>query len=212
MLTVGNCLAEVEQLLLGQPAFQKGSGVDARRTVALDIEKVATVGAAAVGVVGMPEMVETGREHVSQAGEAADVAAEVAAVGGVQTVGLDHHGHGVPAHVGPQTAFELQVAGAVFLVGGLDGVDVAGVGGKRHVDAALARLLQQLLQEEVGAFGTFGLDDCGQGVEPLAGFLGVGIVGSQARRGLRHCGHACLLLRGCRNGGRKCVIAAHNFK
>jgi hypothetical protein len=39
------------------------------------------------------------------------VAAEVAAVGRVQAVGLDDHGHRVPAHVGAQALFHLEVAG-----------------------------------------------------------------------------------------------------
>jgi hypothetical protein len=36
----------------------------------------------------------------------------------VKAVGLDHHGHGVPAHVGAQTAFDLEVAGALFFLVG----------------------------------------------------------------------------------------------
>jgi hypothetical protein len=56
----------------------------------------------------------------ASAGEAADVAAQVAAVGRVQAVGLDHHGHRVPAHVGAQPALELEVArAALFLVGSI---------------------------------------------------------------------------------------------
>ncbi len=78
-----------------------------------------------------------------------DVAAEVAAVGRVQAVGLDDHRHRVPAHVGAQAPFELEVAGAVLLVDRLDRVDVAGVGRERQVDALLARVLEQLLEQEV---------------------------------------------------------------
>jgi hypothetical protein len=71
--------------------------------VALDVEQVAAVAFA----FGVPEVVEAGGEHVRQRLEAADVAAQVAAVGRVQAVGLDHHGHRVPAHVGAQPAFEI---------------------------------------------------------------------------------------------------------
>ena len=39
-------LAEVEQLLLGEPAFHEGAGVDAGRRMALDVEQVAAVVAA----------------------------------------------------------------------------------------------------------------------------------------------------------------------
>ena len=70
---------------------------------------------------------------------------QIAAVGRVQPVGLDHHGHRVPAHVGAQPAFEFEVAGAALLVLGFDGVDIAGGGRKRQVDAALPGMFQQLL-------------------------------------------------------------------
>jgi hypothetical protein len=89
-------LAEAEHLLFGDAPFHEGAGVDARRAVALDVEQVAAVAFA----FGVPEVVEAGGEHVRQAGEAADVAAQVAAIGRVQAVGLDHHRHRVPAHVG----------------------------------------------------------------------------------------------------------------
>ena len=36
-------LAEAEELLLGEPAFQEGAGIDARRGMALDVDEVATV-------------------------------------------------------------------------------------------------------------------------------------------------------------------------
>ena len=136
-----------------------------------------------VFALGMPEMVEAGAKHVGQRGERADVATQIAAVDRVMAVGLDHHGHGVPAHVGAQALFDLDVAGAALFLVGLDGVDVAGVGRERHVDAALAGVLEQLLQQEVGTLGAFGLDDGGQRVHPLAGFLAVCVMGglNQAR-------------------------------
>ncbi len=105
------------------------------------------------------------------------MAAQVAAVDGVVPVGLDHHGHGVPAHVGAQALLNLNVAGAVRFLIGLDGVDVAGVGRERHVDAALARMVQQLLQQKMSALRAFALNHGGQGVHPLTGFLAVRIWG-----------------------------------
>ena len=108
------------------------------------------------------------------------MAAEVAAVGRVQAVGLDHHRHRVPAHVGAQALLDLDVAGAALFLVGRDRVDVGGVGRERHVDAGLARLVDQLLEQEVGAVAAFGTDDRRQRVEPLAGFLGVGVVGGGA--------------------------------
>jgi hypothetical protein len=100
-------------------------------------------------------MVKTGTKHVRQRSKRANVPAQVTAVFRVMAVGLDHHGHGVPAHVGTQALFDLDVAGAALLLVGLDGVDITGIGRKRHVDAALARVLQQLLQQKVRALGAF---------------------------------------------------------
>ncbi len=78
-------LAEVEHLLFADAPFHVGARVDAGRAVALDVEQVAAVVRRCVGV---PEVVEAGGEHVRQRCEAADVAAEVAAVGGVRRLAL----------------------------------------------------------------------------------------------------------------------------
>jgi hypothetical protein len=43
-------------------------------------------------------------------------------------------------------------------------------------------VLDQLLQQEVGALRPFGADDGGQRVQPLTGFLGVGVVGGGVPR------------------------------
>ena len=161
--------------------------------VALDVEQVAAV----VFALGVPEVVEAGAEHVASEAKRADVAAEVAAVGRVQAVGLDHHRHRVPAHVGAQALFDLEVARAALFLVGLDGVDVGGVGRERHVDAGLARLVEQLLEQEVRALGALALDHGGQGVHPFAGFLGVRVIRGRAEPVLGDCRHACLLVEGC---------------
>ena len=82
--------------------------------MALDVEQVAAM----VFAFGMPKMVEAGAKHVGQRGKRTDVTAQVAAIGGVVAIRLDHHGHGVPAHVSAQTLFDFDVAWApLFLVG-----------------------------------------------------------------------------------------------
>jgi hypothetical protein len=181
-------LAEVEQLLFGQAAFEVSAGIDAGGDVALDVEAVAAV----VLALGMPEVVEAGAEHVRQRGEGADVAAEVAALGRVVAVGLDHHRHRVPAHVGTQALFDLEIAGATLFLIGLDGVDVGGVGRERLVDAVLPGMFEQLLEKEVGPLGTLALDDGGQCIHPFTGLLGVRIVCGRAEQVLGICRHACL--------------------
>jgi hypothetical protein len=95
----------------------------------------------------------------------------------LQAVGLDHHRHRVPAHVGAQALLDLDVAGRALFLVGRDGVDVGGVGRERHVDAGLARVVDQLLEQEVGALAAFLPMTARQGVQPLAGFLRVRIVG-----------------------------------
>ncbi len=179
-------LAEVQQLFLGDAAFQVGAGVDARRRVPLDVEQVAAV--LAIGAV--PEVVEAAAQHRRQRRERGQVAAQVAAVGRVQAIGLDDHRHRVPAHVGTQALFDVDVAGELRLVGRGDGVDVRGVRGERQVDALLARVIQQLLDQEVAALAALDGDDGRQRVGPFAGFLRIAVVGGGARKGLGNRGHA----------------------
>ena len=54
--------------------------------------------------------------------------AQVAPVDRVMPVGLDHHGHGVPAHVSAQALLNFDVAGATVFLVGFYGVDIAGIG------------------------------------------------------------------------------------
>ena len=56
------------------------------------------------------------------------MAAQVTAVLGVVAVGLDHHGHGIPAHVGAQALLYLNVAWAIGLLIDLDRVDITSGG------------------------------------------------------------------------------------
>ena len=92
-------LAEVQQLLLGQAALEKGAGIDAGRGMALDKDQVAAV--ALVGAV--PEMHEAGVVERGGGLEAGDVAAEFRAF----LVGLQHDGRGVPADGGADPLLDL---------------------------------------------------------------------------------------------------------
>jgi len=113
------------------------------------------------------------------------VAAEVAAVGRVEPVGAHHHDHGVPAHIGAQALFELDVAGAAGLLLGIDGVHITGRRGERQVDVVVARVLEHLLDQEVRAFGALAVDDGREGVQPLLGFLRVRVVCGGTEKRLR---------------------------
>jgi len=121
----------------------------------------------------MPKVVETRTKHAGKRGERANVPAEITTIGRVQPVGLDHHRHGVPAHVGAQAFFNFQIArGTLFLVN-FNGVDIAGIGRKRHVNTLLAGMLQQIFNQKVGALRAVACDDGAQRVHPFAGFLTV---------------------------------------
>jgi len=56
--------------------------------VALDVEQVAAMGLAAIGALGMPEVIEAGPEHGRQRREARDVSAKITAIGRVKPVRL----------------------------------------------------------------------------------------------------------------------------
>ena len=191
-------LAEVEQLLFGQPAFKVSTRINAGGHMALDIEAVAAV----VFTFGMPEMVEAGAEHAGQRSEGADVTAKVTAIDGVQPIGFNHHGHGVPTHVGAQPPFNRQVAGGSLFLVGFDGVDIAGGGRERHVDAFFSCMFEQLLEQKVRTLRAFTLDDGRQGVHPFTRFLLIFVLGDIGRCRLKIFrtsllgvgSHVCLLL------------------
>ena len=67
-----------------------------------------------------------------------------------------------------------------------DEVLFAEVEGLPHVDAGLACVIDQLLEQEVRSVVTLGADHGGQRVEPFARLLGVGIVGGGAGKGIGH--------------------------
>src|SRR5690606_6234408 len=99
-------LAEMVQLFFGQAPFQVGAPVHARRRMALEINEVAAV----IGGLSVPEVVLATTDHGRQRCERCDVPAKIAAVGRIVAVGLDHHGHCVPAHVRTYAFFKDQIA------------------------------------------------------------------------------------------------------
>ena len=155
----------------------------------LDVDAVATMALA----LGMPEMVEAGAKQVGQRRERADMPAQITAIHRMVAIRLDHHRHGVPAHVGAQALFDFEVARTTLLLIRLQGVHVTGVGRKRHVDAVLARVFEQLLKQEMRTLRPRTLDHRGQRVHPLAGFLCVVIVGGRTEKILGNGSHVGLL-------------------
>jgi hypothetical protein len=120
------------------------------------------------------------------------VSTQIAAIGRVQAVGLDHHGHGVPAHVGAQALLDFKIARRAGFLPRFDGVDVPGVGRIRHVDAVLTAVFQQLFEQEVRPFRALALDHGRQGLHPFAGFLAVQVSGTTGILSVQRW-HVCLL-------------------
>ncbi len=160
-------LPVVVHLLFGQAAEHEGPRVDPGCRVALDEHQIAT----AFRRVRAPEMVEADVVEHGGRREARDVAADVGVL-----VGAQHHRHRVPAHVGADPVLDGQVARNAHLRRGRNGVDVAGGGRERQVGAALSRRVDHLLDQEVRAIGTLDGENRGQRIQPLAGFLRIGVV------------------------------------
>ena len=120
---------------------------------------------------GVPEMVETRAQHGSKRGKRANVAAQIAPVSRMQAIGAHHHHHCVPAHVGAQALFDLDIAGATRFLIRLNGVHVARGGRKRQINAVLARVFQHFLNQKMCAFCAFAVNHGGQRIQPLFCFL-----------------------------------------
>ena len=158
-------LAEMDELILAEAAFEKGARVDAGRTVALKIDQVAAV----VVVGGAPEMHEAGVVKGRRRLEAGDVAAEL----GGFLVGAQHDRRRVTANVAADDLLEFAIAGVPRLVLDADRVDVGGVGGERELRALAPRRRHHGVKQLVDAIEAFKSLDRIQRIEPLAGFGGV---------------------------------------
>ena len=125
-------------------------------------------------------------------GEGGDVAADVGVL-----VGAHDHGHGVPADVGVNLDFHVGIARVLGLLVDRDGVHVLGIGRIRNVDAVLAGLADQLVDQVVGAFGAFLGNHAFKGVNPFLCFLRIYI--GQCIRLVGH-GSSPTLVSFCRAG------------
>ena len=94
---------------------------------------------------------------------------------GGQPVGLNDHGHGVPAHEGADAPLHGPVPGEALLLLDRDRIEVGGVGAVGQVGPGAPRLVDEPLQQEVGALHPLLLQHGLEGVQPLLCFLGVDI-------------------------------------
>ena len=95
---LGQFLPEMVQMPLVQAPFQIGPRIDARRGVTLEVNHVRRP----LRRAAAEEMVEA---HLVKRG-AGGIGGNVPAHAGVTAVGVDHHGHGVPANVALDAALE----------------------------------------------------------------------------------------------------------
>ena len=194
-------VAEVVELLLGQPPLDVGPGVDARRGVALEEDLVAE---AAVGLAA-EEVVEADLVERGRAGVGGEVPAD--ALGA--RVGPRHHGGGVPADVGADPALLVLVAGEPRLGVGRDGVDVGRRHRGREVDLLGARPLEELHQQVARPGTAVGVDDGVERVEPLLRLPRVGVGNLMADAVEQHLPHGIGTNGNTWTTGRGCYTCGH---
>ena len=103
--------------------------------------------------------------------EARDVAAELGAI----LVRAHDHRHRVPAHERADPVLASRDRPASAPRDRWNRVDVRGRRVERQVRAGAARLVDQPLEQEMRALGTFALEHRLERVEPFAGFLRVDV-------------------------------------
>ena len=158
-------LAELEQTLLAQAALDEAARIDAGRAVALDVDQVA-----AMALGGrMPEMHEAGVVEQGRGLEARNVPAQLRAL----LVGAQDDRQRIPADVAADPVLDRPVAGMGRLAIGRDRVEVGRIGRIGHRRALAARLVHQLVQQEMRAIGAFEGQHRIQGVTPLTGLDGI---------------------------------------
>jgi hypothetical protein len=200
---VADLLAEAVELLLGQPALEEGTRVDAGGGVALEVDLVA----AARVVLAAEEVVEA---HLVQRG-GGGVGGDVPADGDTGPLGAVHHDRGVPADVRPDPPLDVLVAGEPRLPLRRDGVDVVGAAQRRDADLLLTAALQHPQHQVAGPALAAVVDGAVQRLQPLPGLVGVGVdelagesVGDDRSGGaaladsgtrLLRCAHAPIVLR-----------------
>ena len=160
-------LAELEQTLLAQAALDEAARVDAGRAVALDVDQVA-----AMALGGrMPEMHEAGIVEQGRGLEARDVPAQLRAL----LVGAQDDRQRVPADVAADPVLDRPVAGMRRLAVGRDGVEVGRVGRIGHRRALAARLVHQLVEQEMRALRALKGENQLQPLPPFARLDGIAV-------------------------------------
>jgi hypothetical protein len=155
------------EIVFGQASLHEGSGVDAGRSMALDVDVVTWC----AGFFAPPEVVEPNVVQRGGTGKSGEVAAD--SVG--MCVGSRDHGDRVPADVGPDPVLHVGIAGEPWLGLRWDGVEVRGRDRCREVDLEVLRSQHQLADEELAPPFSMPFNNRGIGLNPLLGFRWINI-------------------------------------
>ncbi len=161
--TLRQFLPEIEQVFLLQAPHQKGTRIDARGNVTLDVQHVRRT----IGTATTKEMVKTDLIQGGTGGIGGDVSSQSTMV----SIGINDHRHRIPPDVAfdPSLDFPIpRVSGLVFF---WNGVDVGGADRQRHLDSLSPQTINELVQKQERPlrcllFEQFG-DEKTQGFEPF---------------------------------------------
>ena len=160
-------LAEAVEFVFADAPLEIGPRVDPRCRMALDVDQVAPV----VLAGGMKEMVKADVVERGRRSKTRDVATE----GRIDMVGLDDHRHRVPADHRPDAMLQLVIAGALLFSALWDRIQVRGVGAVGEIGALAAGAPNHPSHEIVGSLDSLVFENRVESVQPLLGFLRIGI-------------------------------------
>src|SRR5579864_3368194 len=170
---VAQFVAKVFQLLLGEASFEKSAGVNARRSVALEVNEVTGLFA----VLGMKEVIEADFEQRGEGGKSRYVSADP----GVFFVLAMDHSHRVPANQALDAPFQRAVSGIRNFLGDRNGVYIGRIELDGTVDSGSTSALSERIQEAGRSTGALLVDYLVKRFNPFFDFLEVGF---QRRRRL----------------------------
>src|SRR5262249_23556773 len=160
-------LSEIQELVLSEAALEKGSRVNARRGVSLNVNEITAV----MRRWRMPEMHEADVVERSRRLEARNVTAKL----GGMLVRPQHDGKRVPANERTNSVLDRPVTRMRSLSLGRERIEIRRVRRIGHGRAPSARSIEHLLQQVVRAFGPFDLDHTIKRIEPFFGLRWIGV-------------------------------------
>ncbi len=160
-------VAEIFQVLFRKPAQQKGSGVNAGRGVALEVDEVAGL----VAVVGAEKMIKADFQQAGDGGVGGNMAANT----GILLVLTVDHGERVPANQALDAALESAIARVRLFFIDANGVDVRRIELDRNFHPGQAGAGMKRFQDLAGAGGAFFVHHLVEGFQPFGGFVDIGL-------------------------------------